>query len=265
MKKDEALAYLSAKLQLAGIESYRFEAREICRHLQKDGEIDERELSVFLDRRKKGEPIQYLLGEWEFYSLPFLVGEGVLIPRPDTETLCDIGIEFVGDAPFTCIDLCSGSGCVAIALAHNCKNATVYALEKYDKAFEFLNKNIELNGSRVRAIKGDITEKADGKYDLILSNPPYIKKGHLEGLDREVKREPITALDGGEDGLRFYREILKNYLPALNRGGMLAVEIGYDQADEVKDLFLKSGLSNVGSRKDLGGIERVIFGTLADI
>lgn len=265
MTENEALSVAKAYLAEAGIETARFEAKQLCGFLADGGEIDEGALYSAMTRRKNGEPLQYIIGEWEFYSLPFSVGKGVLIPRPDTEFLCDLGIEFIGDRTARCIDLCSGSGCVAIALDKNCKNAEVFALEKYDEAVFYLEKNIARNNSRVKVIKGDVQVPAKGEYDLILSNPPYIKRGALAGLQKEVGFEPKTALDGGEDGLMFYREILKNYLPCLKKGGMLAVEIGFDQRDEVVALFCEAGLSSVGSKKDFGGNERVVFGTLDDI
>ncbi len=265
MTLGEAKAFAGERLRAAGIEAFRFEAAELCRALEKNGNIEKNALNELLSRRENGEPLQYILGEWEFYSLPFFVGPGVLIPRPDTEILCDVAIEFAGDREVCCIDLCSGSGCVAIALEKNCKNATVFALEKYEQALEFLGKNIARNESGVRAVKGDVTEPGKGEYDLILSNPPYIRSGDLKTLEKEVQKEPKTALDGGEDGLYFYRQILKNYLPCLKAGGMMAVEIGFDQAAEVSELFSSAGLQNVGVRKDFGGNERVVFGTLVNI
>ncbi len=266
MNGHEAFKRVSKKLHEAGIPSARFEAAQIIDFLSDDmEEIDFEELSQVIDRRLSGEPLQYIIGMWEFYSLPFYVGRGVLIPRPDTELLCDIAIEFIGDKKLKCIDLCSGSGCVAVAIDKNCKNAEVSALEKYDEAFAFLERNIGLNRSRVRALRGDIEKSGEGKYDIIVSNPPYIRADEMETLAAEVKCEPHTALYGGEDGLYFYRQILKNWLPCLNAGGMLAVEIGYSQAKEVSSLFAAAGLKNIAVRKDYGGNERVVLGTLDNI
>ncbi len=261
----EAVAFAAKRLREAGIGAFRFEAREICAHLEQNGNIEKEKLSALLCRRVGGEPLQYILGEWEFYSLPFYVGPGVLIPRPDTEILCEKGIEFAGERAVRCIDLCSGSGCIAIALEKNCKNAEVYALEKHDDALKYLKKNVALNKSSVKVVKGDITLPGSGEYDLILSNPPYIKSDDIKALSAEVQKEPKTALDGGEDGLYFYRQIIKNYLPCLKSGGMLAVEIGYDQASDVVSLFTEAGLEKVGVKKDFGGNERVVFGTLVNI
>lgn len=247
------------KLADAGIESASFEARQIAAFL---GNTTEEELNAVLKRRIDGEPLQYILGEWEFYDLPFFVGEGVLIPRPDTETLAEFAIDRAGTEEIACMDLCSGSGCLAITVDKHCPNATVYAMEKSDAAYSYLEKNIERNESSVRAIKGDVLEDNFGEYDLIISNPPYIKSADLETLQKEVKREPKMALDGGDDGLVFYRKIAEKWVPHLKSGGTLAVEIGIGQGDDVKAIFKAAGLKNIGSRNDLSGIERVVFGTL---
>ncbi|MBQ2273890.1 MAG: peptide chain release factor N(5)-glutamine methyltransferase [Clostridia bacterium] len=251
--------YAQKKLAEAGIESALFEARQIAAFL---GNTSEEELDAVLKRRIDGEPLQYILGEWEFYDLPFYVGEGVLIPRPDTETLAEFAIDRAGTRETVCMDLCSGSGCLAITLDKHSVNATVYAMELSDKAFEYLKKNIERNASSVRAVKGDVLEDDFGEFDLIISNPPFIKTADLDTLQKEVKREPQMALDGGDDGLVFYRKIAEKWVPHLKSGGTLAVEIGIGQGDDVKAIFKAAGLKNIGSRNDLSGIERVIFGTL---
>lgn len=244
-------------LRRGGIEDARFEARQIDAVAE-----DAKKRQEMCKRRLAGEPLQYILGEWEFYSLPFYTGKGVLIPRPDTETLCDYAIELLGQRPADVIDLCAGSGAISVTVAKHCPNARVWAVEKSPEAFDYLKRNIKRNGASVTPILGDITAESFGEYDLILSNPPYIKSGEIPHLQKEVGYEPAMALDGGEDGLFFYREILKNWLPRLKKGGALAVEIGFDQAEEVKKLFADAGLSEVGSKKDLAGVERVIFGTL---
>ena len=260
----DAERYIKDALASAGIESADFEARQLARHIETGGACDKTETERVISRRTDGEPLQYILGEWEFYSLPFLCGEGVLIPRADTETLCEKVIEVIGEREADCIDLCSGSGCIAVTLDKYCKNARVWALEKYDKAYGYLEKNIALNGSGVKAVKGDLFEPF-GLFDVIVSNPPYIETKLLDGLQKEVKREPKTALDGGEDGLRFYRAIAEKWVPHLKNGGFMAVEIGYDQAAAVKEIFAAAGLTDIGVCKDLGGNERVVFGTLNNI
>ena len=236
-----------------GIENPRFEAKELFNAFS--GEA----LKKAIERRLFGEPLQYILGEWEFYSLPFKVGEGVLIPRPETELLVDLALKEIKE---TCkvIDLCSGSGAIAVAIAKN-SNASVYALEKYEKAISFLERNIALNNVAVEVIKEDLFNFSPTmKFDIIISNPPYIKTSALDSLQKEVKHEPVTALDGGEDGLIFYRHIasLKNH---LNKGGKIMVEIGFDQAKEVQDIFKQNGLITK-AYTDLSGVQRVIIGTL---
>lgn len=265
MSRREAEEYIKSRFQSAGLDSPRYETRLLADHLECDGLCDKTETEAAVNRRINSEPLQYILGEWEFFSLPFVCGEGVLIPRPDTEALCEKAIEFLGSEEKSCIDLCSGTGCVAVSIAEHCKNAEVYALEKYDKAYEYLEKNISLNRSRVIPLKGDLFFPTDGKYDLIVSNPPYIASDKLSSLQKEVRFEPMTALDGGADGLLFYRAIAELWVPKLKSGGMLAVEVGYDQSEAVKRIFSDVGLKNVGTYRDLCKIERVVFGTFFDI
>ena len=220
-------AYNQAKkaLQKAGIESYGFEARQIIRHITglSNSEIiskcnepltpyQQMMYNSVIERRASRYPLQYILGEWSFYGLDFYVGEGVLCPRPDTETLVDIALEFLKDKPKAeVIDLCSGSGCIAIAVAKN-SGAAVTAVEKYDTPFTYLEKNIERNGANVTAVKQDIyAYMPEQKFDLILSNPPYVSADEMETIDAETAFEPDTALYGGEDGLSFYRHIAENW------------------------------------------------------
>ncbi len=219
-------------------------------------------LQIALERRIKGEPLQYILGEWEFYSLPFFIGAGVLIPRADTELLVDSALEFLnGKRDMKVIDLCSGSGCIAIAVEKNAPGNKVFALEKYDAALEYLKKNAIRNSSDIEIIKADVLDSARGNYDLILSNPPYIKNEVKKELSKEVLNEPETALFGGEDGCDFYRSILKNWAPRLNPGGRLMFEIGFDQKDVVMALMAEAGLKNITPKKDINGLWRVIIGT----
>ncbi len=215
-----------------------------------------------LNRRIKGEPLQYIIGEWEFYSLPFFVGEGVLIPRQDTELLVDCALDFLENkSEKKIIDLGSGSGCIAISVEKNAPQNEVFALEKYDEAFSYLIRNVKKNNSDIKPIKGDVFEPVGSGYDLILSNPPYITKSAMQELQREVTFEPETALYGGEDGLDFYKAILKLWTPLLNVGGAIMFEVGYDQEFAVKSLMENAGLCEITSRKDINGISRVIIGT----
>ena len=265
------------KLRQAGIEPYVFEAKQIIRFVTKysNAQIMEKYMeeldplkeqflkSVVLGRVKRI-PLQYLLGEWSFFGYDFFVGKGVLCPRPDTETLVEVALQLVGNAPAKIADLCAGSGCVGISVAKERPITLITAVEKYDAAYDFLTRNIEKNGAEnVIAVKGDIeTYETNEKFDLILSNPPYISRDEMATIDEETKNEPETALFGGEDGLDFYKIILNKWLPRLNEGGSLAVEVGAGMSESVKALFTAAGLKNVKTKEDINGIERVVYGTL---
>lgn len=272
MKK--ALKSAEEILEKNGILDPRFEAEQLILKIANCSKTDimlgaksldeakEKELETALGRRIKGEPLQYIIGEWEFYSLPFFVGEGVLIPRADTEILVDSAIKFLeGKSGKRVIDLCSGSGCIAVAVSKNSPENKVFALEKYDRAFEFLEKNIKRNEAAVTPIKGDVFDGTDERFDLILSNPPYIKPEAMKTLQKEVTFEPETALAGGEDGLIFYRAVIDKWADKLNLGGALMVEIGFDQKEEVMALMEAAGLRNITPKKDINGLWRVIIGT----
>lgn len=245
-------------LKNGGIEAYRFEAKQIASFAK-----TENEAFCLAEQRISGEPLQYLLGSWEFYGLPFYVGKGVLIPRADTEILVDTAIKIIKNQKLKVVDLCSGSGAIAIAVAKN-SNAEVTAIEKSDEAFCYLQKNVKLNEAKVECVKGDVFCDYNESYDLILSNPPYIPTDVIEGLSQEVKKEPVMALDGGKDGLVFYKHLTSVWKNRLNKGGHLAVEIGYDQAEAVSSLFMENGFSEVKTIKDFSGNDRVIIGTLKD-
>ena len=211
--------------------------------------------------RAGGRPLQYILGKWEFYGLPFAVGEGVLIPRPETELLVDAGLNFLRELPQSeVIDLCSGSGCVAVAVAKHAPDARITAIELLPEAYTFAVRNIGLNHSyTVHAEQGDLFDgPGERTADLILSNPPYIRAADLANLQPEVSREPQTALDGGVDGLRFYRAIAALWSGALRPGGCLAVEVGFGQAEAVATLFAAAGLDGIELHRDLSGIDRVV-------
>lgn len=260
----------------AGIEDSTFEAEQLIMHalgislsklrLRYNDELDEtakEKIFSLVNRRAERYPLQYIIGEWEFYSLQFKVSEDVLIPRADTELLVDTALEYIGGATnIKIIDLCSGSGCVAIAIAANTKDCDITAAEKYPATLELLKENIELNKVKVTPLLCDVLEEPQGEYDLIVSNPPYIKTEVIDTLEKEVLAEPRVALDGGADGLLFYKAIVERWLPHLKSGGALIVEIGYDQADEVITLFNNAGLQNVECKTDINGNQRVIIGTL---
>lgn len=221
------------------------------------------EISSMTKRRLSGEPLQYILGEWEFFGLPFKVGEGVLIPRQDTETLVETAGKFLEERETNArrtLDLCAGSGCIGITLAKLFR-ADVTCVEKSPAAFGFLKENIALNGVTVRAVLGDILEEnaAEWEFDAIVSNPPYLTAEDMRSLQKEVQREPEAALYGGADGLDFYRAILRLYPKRLKSGGMLAVEIGMGQESAVCGMFRENGIEP-RLEKDMCGIYRVVYG-----
>lgn len=241
----------------------------VCGEEQVPSRYEEKLLDM-AKRRAQGEPLQYVTGLWYFMDLPFVVGKGVLIPREDTQVCVDVCIKRINSQPereFLVLDLCAGSGAISVAISKYCKNASVTAVEKSQEAYEYLLKNIYLNQASVKAVRGDVFYPEnfllDEKFDIIVSNPPYIKKEELPKLQREVQWEPAMALDGGESGLDFYYFITKNYTRFLNEGGMLVYELGEEQLLPVKKIMEDSGFENIGCCLDIGGVERSVFGTLA--
>lgn len=223
-------------------------------------------LAELTEKRLNHEPLQYLLGMWSFMGIDLLVGEGVLVPRDDTEVVTSLCIDYLSckESP-NVIDLCAGSGAISLALEKyaNCK---VTAVELSDKAFSYLTQNIKLNNSAVNALNGDIFEChkdiADNSLDLIVSNPPYIKTADIASLQKEVQHEPAMALDGGESGLDFYRRIVPLWKSKLKAGGALAFELGEGQYDEVSCILANNGFVGITESIDFGGIQRAIIGTL---
>lgn len=223
-------------------------------------------LAELTEKRLSHEPLQYLLGKWSFMGIDLLVGEGVLVPRDDTEVVTSLCIDYLSckESP-NVIDLCAGSGAISLALEKyaNCK---VTAVELSDKAFSYLTQNIKLNNSAVNALNGDIFEChkdiADNSLDLIVSNPPYIKTANIASLQKEVQHEPAMALDGGESGLDFYRRIVPLWKSKLKAGGALAFELGEGQYDEVSRILADNGFGGITESIDFGGIQRAIIGTL---
>jgi len=254
-------------LKSGGIENYRQEANWIVRfgnhpgtscHPSKEGNYEE-----IARRRVSGEPLQYLLGEWEFYGYPFKVGRGVLIPRPETELLVDIVMQNseCRMQKYLVYDLCAGSGCVGIALAKEI-GCRVIAVEKSEEAIAYLKKNVALNGvgELVQIIQGDVLNPDFVEKQLrilhsafcIVINPPYLSKAEMDSLQKEVRFEPEMALFGGEDGLDFYRELYRLW---GGRARLFACEVGDGQAEQVLEFM------PVGSRvvRDFNGIDRVVY------
>lgn len=227
--------------------------KEIKLFCQKTGESEQ---SV-KGRLANGEPLQYILGEWEFYGLPFKVGKGVLIPQPDTEILVEQALKFA-DKNSKVLDLCSGSGCIAIAI-NKLSGADTTATELYDDALRYLYENVKLNNAQVSVIKADVLKPPEIKdrFDIITANPPYIAFSEKNTLSREVLSEPHTAIFADNDGYEFYYA-LKKYIPLLKNGGHFLFEIGYKQAQRVCEIFKEYSPEII---KDYSSNDRVIMGT----
>ncbi len=214
-----------------------------------------------IEKRKKHIPLQYIINKQNFYGLDLYVNESVLIPRYDTENIVDCIVkDFEGSKDISVLDLCTGSGCIAISLKKN-GFEKVFALDISDKALEVAKHNAYIHNADITFIKSDLYKELpnDIRFDLIVSNPPYIRTGEIEKLDDEVKDfEPKLALDGGKDGLDFYKKILNLSKDFINKNGSLYFEIGYDQAKNVIDLAKKEGYYNIKIIKDLSGKDRGI-------
>lgn len=269
------------RLQSAGCESVHFTVMNLMTHcfglersdliLNSAGHPERDKSDRFWDaveRCANGEPLQYILGAWEFMGLPFLVGEGVLIPRPETELLVDQALRVLRELkkPPVVFDLCTGSGAVAVSIAHFVRDSRIFALEKSEEALNYAKRNVSLNhAGNVRLIQCDVLDGPGGlglpQPDLIVSNPPYIATDALPTLQREVQREPCMALDGGGDGLLFYRAILRHWAPALVGHGALLLEIGEDQGAAVLSLFGGS-FPQAEILPDYSGKDRVFLGKL---
>ena len=276
--------YLDIRQQLrkAGIEAATLEARElVCfgtgksrEDLARDGGLYaspelESQVRSLVDRNLAGEPVAYLIGEWEFYGLSLDISPDVLIPRPDTEVLAGQAIEYIQTlGECRVLDLCAGSGCIGLAVASQAPQARVVLGEYSDAALKICRQNIRRNGltGRVVPMQADAREKPEralGEFQCIVSNPPYIPRADLETLDASVKDyEPHLALDGGEDGLDFYQTISGKWKEALAPGGRLYFEVGIGQADTVLRIMRAQGFGDIQIVKDLHDIPRVVFGTL---
>ena len=225
--------------------------------------VDERSVERFKNNIQnffEGMPIQYINNKAYFMGLEFYVDENVLIPRCDTEILVEEIIKIIKkDSLLKILDLCTGSGAIAISLKKYLNNIEIMASDISDKALMVARKNASKIGVDVKFIESDLFNNINGKFDLIVSNPPYIKKSVIPSLDKQVRNEPILALDGGKDGLDFYRKISYDAKRFLNNNGYLCFEIGYDQRKEVEDILLQNGYINIYSKKDYGGNDRIVI------
>lgn len=280
---------IKTSLKSVGIAEYEFESRCIIEDILGldpvhtimciDKECPpekEKAVRLLLEKRISGQPLQYLLGEWEFYGYKFKVGEGVLIPRPDTETLVETVIEHFKKANIQnqrIVDLCSGSGCIAVTLKKQMPSCKMYAVELSSDAMPYLTENIRRNNAAVTVLKGDITDgrllenfcdpESAGdflKLDCIVSNPPYLTADEMSSLQKEVSFEPEMALAGGTDGLKFYKIISCLWKEVLADGGLIAFEIGCEQGEAVCRILSDNGFTDIKITKDLAGLDRVVSG-----
>ncbi len=285
----ELLQYAAETLKNAGIETPVVEAEVILCHVlncnraylisHNDRVITEpevEELTRLINKRAENIPLQYLLGETEFMSLCFKVSPAVLIPRQDTEILVEKCIELVrefGGQGTRVLDMCTGSGCIAVSIAYYCPEARVTACDVSKSALEIAGINAVQAGvqSRVEFCTGDLFEAlkneegSEVRFDIIASNPPYIETTTVEQLQSEVRdHEPYIALDGGADGLDFYRRIVEEAPKYLVAGGYLALEIGYNQGDSVSRL-MDGDFEDITVLKDYGGNDRVVVGRIKKV
>ena len=257
---------LDAELLLADI----LELDRVGLYVQFERPLTPEELATYrsrVQRRAAHEPVQYILGETEFWSLPLKVCPDVLIPRADTEVLVEEALARI-DGSVALLDVGTGSGAVALALAREKPELLVTALDCSDAALAVAQDNAARNGlaEQVTFLKGDLAELPEGRYDLVVSNPPYIAADEWDDLMPEVREhEPRLALYGGEDGLDAYRHLARQARQVLNPGGWLLVEVGATQAEEVKALFSAAGLCACGIRNDYAGLPRVVFGQAESI
>ena len=226
----------------------------------------------YVDRRLAGEPVAYITGTWEFYGLPMTITPDVLIPRMDTEVLIDAVKEFLTGRKMDArvLDLCCGSGCIACAIAKELPATKLVAVDISARALQVCRENVALNrlNSRVLCMQADALTSPPlgiGQFDVLVSNPPYIPSGEIMGLDPSVRdHEPIWALDGGEDGLKFYKGIIKHWKTVLRPGGLVFFEVGEEEAEAVQGMLLDGGFAEAESRQDTGDIDRVVIGRLEE-
>ncbi|MEO5355942.1 MAG: peptide chain release factor N(5)-glutamine methyltransferase [Nitrospirae bacterium YQR-1] len=273
MRANEAIRKLSAQLKGAGITASEKEAELIVCFTLKTGknslyrdnpEITEDMYQDVITRRLLREPLQYIISEMDFLDLTLKVGPGVLIPRPETELVTAETIKLLKEIfnqPLTILDLCTGSGAIALSLAKALSDSLVCGVDVSDKALSYARENARLNGiGNVDFLRGNLFEPVGGlKFDLIISNPPYIKTGDISGLEPEIScYEPIEALDGGADGLLFYRAILKQAKSHMYREkALIVLEIGCDEAAGVEKIAKEAGFKNIHFKKDYAGLERM--------
>ncbi|MBQ8217648.1 MAG: peptide chain release factor N(5)-glutamine methyltransferase [Oscillospiraceae bacterium] len=277
--------YLSTRnlLRQSGVEGYNLEAKllvaaaagKTVSQLLRDmnlytSKAIEEKVEGYTARRLKGEPVAYITGVWEFYGLPIITTPDVLIPRMDTEVLIDLAKELLVGVKMDAriLDLCCGSGCITCAIGHELPASRLVAVDISANALDVCKRNIAANRmeGRVICVQTDALSSPPlgiGEFDMIISNPPYIASKEILTLDTSVRdHEPTWALDGGEDGLKFYKAIIKYWKSLLRPGGHLIFEVGEGQAAEVAEMLRYAGFDHVGTRKDTLGVERAVYGRM---
>jgi release factor glutamine methyltransferase len=264
-KREVDAPRLTAEVLLAHV----LKTTRVRLYVDLDRPLDKAELTAFralIERRMAGEPTQYLTGVREFYNRPFKVDPRVLIPRPETELLVEAALHRLPrDAPGTALDVCTGSGCIAISLAAERPQATVLATDLSPDACALARENAQALGvaDRVTVLHGDLYAPlpSEARFDVVVSNPPYIASGEIPTLSAEVRREPHLALDGGPDGLVLIRKVIEGARRVLKPGGLLAMEIGETQGAALKALLQAAGFEDARVEKDLERRDRLAFGT----
>lgn len=276
MKIEELLRYGKEKLEKQKVEDTSIISRILMQYvlkidrnkliINKNDNVDinkENEYKEYIEKIIKGKPVQYITNNQEFMKLNFYVDENVLIPQPDTEILVEEVIKSIDIMEnIEILDMCTGSGCIGISLAKNIKNTKVTLVDISKEAIEIAKKNAIQNGveNKVTFIQSDMFENVKGKFDIIVSNPPYIETDIIQTLDKQVQNEPHIALDGGEDGLDFYKMLINEAHKYLKKGGKIFLEIGYDQKQEVESLAKQSKhYKKIETIKDLSQNDRVII------
>ena len=271
-------AYRAARAQLreAGVEDAAFDAQCLCRAVSgrdpralPDFELTEEQeetLRAMCADRARRRPLQYILGEWDFLDFTLRVGEGVLIPRSDTEVTALEAARLAGAAPGepVVLDLCAGSGAIAAAVARHVPRAHVTAVEKYDDAMRWLRENLAVLAPHARAVQADVFgfehTLAPASADVIVSNPPYVTEEEMRTLEPELAFEPRTALEAPDEGLQFYRHIARAYRAALKPGGALVFEVGDTQGQAVRAILTENGFSDISVLPDAEGRDRCVRG-----
>ncbi|TCL55886.1 release factor glutamine methyltransferase [Kineothrix alysoides] len=277
MKYKELYDFGALALMEAGIAEASLDARlllefichtnrnDLLVHGDKEVLKEEQDIYVnYIERRKAHEPLQHITGEQEFMGLVFEVNENVLVPRQDTEVLVEEAMRCLHDG-MSVLDMCTGSGCILLSLLKYSNGCKGVGADISPEAVATAKRNAQKSQiAEVSFVESDLFESVEGRYDIIVSNPPYISTGEISDLMEEVKvYEPVLALDGGEDGLFFYRKIIEEAPEYLNGGGYLFFEIGYDQAGAVTDEMKKAGYKEVTAVKDYAGLDRVVYGYMS--